>query len=370
MVERTTDLAGLQVRTLNAIGAGDRQRFDAVRRRNRSGGTRSTRSTCAASSATSSKFPRRRNSDPVAPWIEALSLIRLGLVDPEDVEARYDGDVDGLAAAWPAYRAALERRGAVDFDDQIHRALLVLLTQPEARRAAQRACRVMLVDEFQDLTPAHLLMIRLLASPGGAVFGVGDDDQTIYGYNGADPAWLIDFAEPVPRSRCPSVGGQLPVSGRGGRRRRSAAPPQQPPGQQDHSRQLDRCRGLDDRPQRRSGRCDVPGRRTCAVGEGAATSDIAVLTRVNALLAPVQVALSRSPGVPSRAESGWSSSTGPRYVRRCRGYVSLAARPWRFGPGRRPRGASPSVAIVPSADQRLGLRAGAPSSISIGSPAG
>ena len=49
----------------------------------------------------------------------------------------------------------------------------------------------MLVDEFQDLTPAHLLLIRLLASPGGAVFGVGDDDQTIYGYNGADPAWLM-----------------------------------------------------------------------------------------------------------------------------------------------------------------------------------
>ena len=57
---------------------------------------------------------------------------------------------------------------------------------------------MLLVDEFQDLTPAHLLLIRLLASPGGAVFGVGDDDQTIYGYNGADPAWLIDFAELFP----------------------------------------------------------------------------------------------------------------------------------------------------------------------------
>ena len=53
---------------------------------------------------------------------------------------------------------------------------------------------MMLVDEFQDLTPAHLLLVRLLSAPGGAVFGVGDDDQTIYGYNGADPAWLIDFA--------------------------------------------------------------------------------------------------------------------------------------------------------------------------------
>ncbi len=52
---------------------------------------------------------------------------------------------------------------------------------------------MLLVDELQDLTPAHVLLLRLLAAPDAAVFGVGDDDQTIYGYNGADPSWLIDF---------------------------------------------------------------------------------------------------------------------------------------------------------------------------------
>jgi len=66
---------------------------------------------------------------------------------------------------------------------------------PAARAAAQAACRVLLVDEFQDLTPAHLLLVRLLSGGGGHVFAVGDDDQTIYGYNGADPRWLIDFAD-------------------------------------------------------------------------------------------------------------------------------------------------------------------------------
>jgi len=43
------------------------------------------------------------------------------------------------------------------------------------------------VDEFQDLTPAHLLLIRLLSAPGYDCFGVGDDDQVIYGYSGATP---------------------------------------------------------------------------------------------------------------------------------------------------------------------------------------
>ena len=47
--------------------------------------------------------------------------------------------------------------------------------------------------EWQDLTPAHLLLVRLLAGPAGEVYAVGDDDQTIYGYTGASPRWLVDF---------------------------------------------------------------------------------------------------------------------------------------------------------------------------------
>ncbi|MCA1481881.1 UvrD-helicase domain-containing protein, partial [Bradyrhizobium sp. NBAIM08] len=129
-----------------------------------------------------------RNADPVATWIEALSLARLGLRSPISVEQFYDGEVDGFADMFPLYRRELERSNVVDFDEQIQRAIEVLLTDPTARAAAERACRMMLVDEFQDLTPAHLLLVRLLSGPDGAVFGVGDDDQTIYGYNGADPA--------------------------------------------------------------------------------------------------------------------------------------------------------------------------------------
>ena len=76
----------------------------------------------------------------------------------------------------------------------------MLLAEPETRAAAQAACRLLLVDEFQDLTPAHVLLIRLLSAPDLAVFGVGDDDQTIYGYTGASPDWLIGYAELFPGS--------------------------------------------------------------------------------------------------------------------------------------------------------------------------
>jgi len=57
---------------------------------------------------------------------------------------------------------------------------------PAFRLRVQRSARVLLVDGVPDLTPAHLLLIRLLSGPAGAVFAVGDDDQTIYGYAGAN----------------------------------------------------------------------------------------------------------------------------------------------------------------------------------------
>ncbi|MGB0113551.1 MAG: ATP-dependent DNA helicase UvrD2 [Ilumatobacteraceae bacterium] len=289
MVDRTRDLPGLQVRTLNAIAlaiVNGRPPFAPQTTSWRTIDEPDVRRLIGELVS----FPRRRNSDPISPWIEALSVIRLGLVDPSEVEGRYDGDVDGLAEVWPRYREALERRGAVDFDDQIYRALLVLLRDPVARRAAQRACRLLLVDEFQDLTPAHLLMIRLLGAPGSAVFGVGDDDQTIYGYNGADPQWLIDFGTHFPGAgehplevnyRCP--GGVVEVVDRLLRhnsRRVAKTIRAATPGTDGWS--IDA--GVDPIAATRSA-------VEAALAAGSPTSDVAVLSRVNALLAPVQVAL-------------------------------------------------------------------------------
>ena len=295
MRDRTSDLPGLQVRTLNAIalaiinGTGA---FAPQPRRWRTIDEPDVRRILQRFVT----VPRRRNTDPIAPWIDALSLVRLGLVDPAEVEARYGGDVDGLAEVYPHYLEALDREGAVDFDGQIHRAIRVLLTQPEARATAQRASRVLLVDEFQDLTPAHLLLVRLLGAPGGAVFGVGDDDQTIYGYNGADPAWLIDFARWFPGAgdhplevnyRCPA--GVVEIADRLVRHNR---------------RRVDKTI--------RAASTDAGGWSAhwsddpvaasveavrAALAAGASGSDVAVLTRVNATIAPVQVALAMA-GVP------------------------------------------------------------------------
>ena len=155
----------------------------------------------------------RANTDLYAPYLEALGEVRLGLVDPNVVEAQRD-DVAGFGAMFDEYRAKLHADRAIDYDEQIYGAIEVLLRAPDVRRELQREARHLLVDEFQDLTPAQLLLLRLVAAPGYDVFGVGDDDQVIYGYAGADPEFLINYDRYFPGGshhalstnyRCPAV---------------------------------------------------------------------------------------------------------------------------------------------------------------------
>ena len=199
MQERTADLPGIEVRTLNSLalaicnGTGPFARpsrhgrievIDEMEVRRRLDGLIKRR--------------RRAMTDQLAPWLEALGASRLGLRDPVEVESDFQPDVPDFATVAPRFVEDLSADGLVDFDQQIIRAIEILLADPAARAAARRICGVLLVDEFQDLTPAHLLMIRLLAGSRADVFAVGDDDQTIYGYAGASPQWLIDFDKYFP----------------------------------------------------------------------------------------------------------------------------------------------------------------------------
>src|SRR5205823_5740928 len=88
---------------------------------------------------------RRVNTDPLAPYIEGLSLIRLGLREPHEVEAAIE-DAPGLAEAFAPYRAELRRRGVIDFDEQVYLAVEALLADGPFRRAVQADHRHLLVD--------------------------------------------------------------------------------------------------------------------------------------------------------------------------------------------------------------------------------
>jgi len=202
MRERLSDIGRLDIRTLNsmalaiAAGTGPFRRVSPDR-------TPTTINELDARRILGRLVPGRRRqrlTDPLEPWVDALAACRLGLRDPHEVESAYGGDIVGFPEVLANYRSELAKQNLLDFDEQIVRASERLLAEPAVRSVARAYAPLLLVDEFQDLTPAHLLLIRLIAGPPGDVFAVGDDDQTIYGYAGASPDWLINFDTYFPGS--------------------------------------------------------------------------------------------------------------------------------------------------------------------------
>ncbi|HXQ60224.1 MAG TPA: ATP-dependent DNA helicase UvrD2, partial [Acidimicrobiales bacterium] len=285
MKARLGGLGDVRVRTLNALGlrlCGRNSTIDELEVRRMLGGLVTV--------------PKRAETDPLAPWIDALGRVRLALADPATVEAELP-DVSDLDRVARLYRGQLADRDVVDFDEQVTGAIERLLGDPVFRQRMQRFARVLLVDEFQDLTPAHLLLIRLLTGPAGAVFAVGDDDQTIYGYAGATPRWLVDFGRWFPGAalhslevnyRCPppvvtAASNLLSHNALRVSKVIRAAPT--PDAERQGAGSLS-VRGGDGGPAARTAR-----RVRELLDAGAVPTDVAVLARVNASLAPVQVLL-------------------------------------------------------------------------------
>jgi len=109
-----------------------------------------------------------------------------------------------LAGFYEAYQRLLAEAGAVDFGDQICRALALLRERPAVLATLRARYRYVLVDEFQDTNRAQLEMVRLLAGGSDArpnVTVVGDDDQAIYRWRGAAAGNLIAFRNLYPGAR-------------------------------------------------------------------------------------------------------------------------------------------------------------------------
>jgi DNA helicase-2/ATP-dependent DNA helicase PcrA len=106
---------------------------------------------------------------------------------------------DLAAQVYPAYRAALAREDAVDFNDLLLK-VLELCDDPEVGPALARRFRHVLVDEFQDTNLVQYRLVRHMASQTGNLTVVGDDDQAIYGWRGAEPRNLLDFELDFPHA--------------------------------------------------------------------------------------------------------------------------------------------------------------------------
>ncbi|MBM4180525.1 MAG: UvrD-helicase domain-containing protein [Betaproteobacteria bacterium] len=112
----------------------------------------------------------------------------------DKVEA-WDPYTRRLCEYFAEYDAQCQREGAVDFAELLLRAYVLLSRNALLREHYQQRFRHILVDEFQDTSRLQYLWLRLLAGPDTALFAVGDDDQSIYAFRGANVANMALFLE-------------------------------------------------------------------------------------------------------------------------------------------------------------------------------
>jgi len=103
-------------------------------------------------------------------------------------------DIDMMAAlVYPRYQSALKAFNAIDFDDIIMLTAELLQHHPPVLKHWQERFSYIMVDEYQDTNSSQYLLVNLLAAGCGNLCVVGDDDQSIYGWRGADVGNILDF---------------------------------------------------------------------------------------------------------------------------------------------------------------------------------
>ena len=116
-----------------------------------------------------------------------ISLWKNGLLNPEQALAASIDPLEAAAArTYVEYERTLRAYQAVDFDDLIRLPVKLLETETEALARWQGRIRHLLVDEYQDTNRCQYMLMKLLAGPRAAFTAVGDDDQSIYAWRGAD----------------------------------------------------------------------------------------------------------------------------------------------------------------------------------------
>jgi DNA helicase-2/ATP-dependent DNA helicase PcrA len=124
----------------------------------------------------------------------AISEAKNALVTPLEYERlAMDPFAKAVATIYRTQGEALQRANAVDFDDLLVLPVRMLQQHPETRARYQQRFRYILVDEYQDTNRAQYELVKLLGGEHGNVCVVGDDDQSIYGWRGADIRNILDF---------------------------------------------------------------------------------------------------------------------------------------------------------------------------------
>src|SRR5689334_20142777 len=131
-----------------------------------------------------------------------ISLAKNAFVGPEAYQPNPADDYDvQVAQAYPRYQELMRSCAAFDFDDLIVEPVRLFERDAEVKQRWAARFRFVMVDEFQDTNAAQLRMVKHLVAEHQNLVVVGDDDQSIYSWRGADPTNILRFAELFPGAR-------------------------------------------------------------------------------------------------------------------------------------------------------------------------
>ncbi|MGB7546256.1 MAG: UvrD-helicase domain-containing protein [Terracidiphilus sp.] len=131
-----------------------------------------------------------------------ISWAKSHMVDPQEYYlGSKDPNSERIAHIYQGYKTELRKNNALDFDDLLLEAVRLLKVSSEARERYQRRYRYLLVDEYQDTNRPQYELMKLLAGEAKNVCAVGDEDQSIYSWRGADIRNILEFEKDFPNAR-------------------------------------------------------------------------------------------------------------------------------------------------------------------------
>ncbi len=135
--------------------------------------------------------------------LSEISNAKNEMLTPKEYLAKYKGEYrkEKIGEIYELYQKRLKENNAIDFDDIINYAIDILSSNPDALEYYTEKFKYVLVDEYQDTNKAQFTLVSILASRYGNITVVGDNDQGIYSFRGADITNILNFEKDFPGTK-------------------------------------------------------------------------------------------------------------------------------------------------------------------------
>lgn len=135
--------------------------------------------------------------------LSEISNAKNEMLEPELYQVKASGDFrkEKIATVYSLYQKRLRENNAIDFDDIINYTIKILMENPDILAYYTNKFKYVLVDEYQDTNKAQFTLVTMLASKHGNITVVGDNDQGIYSFRGADISNILNFERDFPGTK-------------------------------------------------------------------------------------------------------------------------------------------------------------------------